>query len=209
MHLREKIVTSAFVCICSLCSLPSLAAAAHPATRASDEEAPPQALTTWHLSDAKVLSAGEALESPEGWVISGYTLELQADSALPRERFQHGVFLVKLHLFSPRRDMPGQRKGIWYLRGDWRFTDSAADPEALSTRHNPFAISGLITSELPFNPARQSGELRASVAHKMLLREPMGRSRDGEFQGNERFEGTLLLPLPLPSVNPNEYGGPQ
>jgi len=206
MHLREKLVTWVFVGIFSLACLAGQAAEVS-TSRNGSEALPEEPLSEWRLSSARLVAPGDAFEAPEGWVVSGYTLELQATSALPRERFQHGVFLVKIHLFSPRRDMPGQRKGVWYLRGDWRFTDSAADPEALATRHNPYVISGLVTAELPFNPARQRGELSASVAHKMLLKEPMGRSREGEFRGNERFEGILQLPLHLPPANPNEHGG--
>jgi hypothetical protein len=152
-------------------------------------------LVAWQLSEARLLSPGTTSESPQGVMNTGCRIEAKAASADPRAPFPLGTFHVTLTLFSPKKDMPGQQAGRWYLRGDWSLVAFDAPPEALRVRHNPYTLKGTVTGELGFNPVQSPGELAAEVfVQQAAMKRTLGRPGGGRFEGNEKFEGILHLP---------------
>ena len=149
----------------------------------------------WQISQTRVMAQGETTVIPEGVLSSGYVLRGKASSNEEGAPFIEGIFQVTLSAFSPTKDMPGQKAGKWYVRGDWTLTDSNADPAARQFRHNPHLISGTLTAELDFNPAETAGELEAKLfQQKSAMRQRRGGVPMGTFSGNQNFEGTLYLP---------------
>lgn len=162
---------------------------------------PGQALTTkvitWKLSRGKVLSKGTTKDVPEGKIVSGCVIEGQAVSANQGIPFSKGKYRVSLTLFSPKRDLPGQKAGTWYLTGDWTITNTAASREDLAARHNSHETGGSFSLDSPFNPLVGKGNLNGSL----LLRSngaqgKVGSVGRGNFAVNQLFEGRLLVPAP-------------
>jgi len=166
-----------------------------PAQSPVEQGVKPASGFTWRLSNARIVKPGQTMEATEGTIISGYTIraDAQAEGSAP---IPQGRFTVTLTIFSPRQDMPGQKAGFWYLRGDWSLAGLDVDPASLKKRHLRDAYHGTLVAELPFNPTVAPGTIEASV--KIAPIGPSGtRSRGskgkvlgkGKFLGNEKFEG--------------------
>jgi hypothetical protein len=171
-------------------SLASLAVLAQAAPRPPSIE---NAVLGWELTQARVVSAGTTTAVPQGVITAGYVVEANATATDEATPVQSGRFRIELTAFSPRQDMPGQKAGQWYVRGDWRISQPAASEAEEVARHRPSLVNGSLSAELPFNPAAGVGPVDAAVN---LRRSPQGgrwTAGTGTFSGNQRFEGLLQL----------------
>jgi len=151
------------------------------------------AVLGWQLTQARVRKAGVTTTGPQGSLTAGYVVEATARAVNPTTPIQNGTFEIELNAFSPSRDMPGQKAGVWYVQGDWRITKRGITHAEGKARHSPSLVNGSLKVDLPFNPATGSGLLSAQVR---LPRAPQGghwASGSGTFSGNERFEGVMQI----------------
>jgi hypothetical protein len=149
---------------------------------------------TWQITAARVVNPGATASGAQGTVTNGYEIEAEAGSegAAPIPK---GTFRLTLSIFSPGQDQPGQKAGLWYLRGSWSLADKNLPPQAAKARHSRGVIKGELTGELPFNPALSSGSVHAQVRMPMSPQAGGWGKGRGAFKGNEKFEGQLDLVL--------------
>ncbi|NTV76041.1 MAG: hypothetical protein HGA66_17780 [Holophaga sp.] len=87
-----------------------------------------------------MLKPGATTIDAQGTMTSGYVLEATAKALNPDTPVQNGTFKIELNAFSPSQDMPGQKAGTWYVRGDWQITKrniTAAEQEARLRTEDP------------------------------------------------------------------------
>lgn len=190
--MKRRKVVGALLCgfaLLPLAALPDLGQA-RPPTRAPGIQ---DSVLTWELKQAKVLSRGSTTTIEQGTMTQGYVVEALAQSPQGVTPVRKAHFQVRLDAFSPKRDMPGQTAGQWYVHGDWRIVAAGASAEEAQARHSPSLINGSLLAELPFNPATGAGPVNARLR---LQRGPQGgrwASGAGTFTGNDRFEGVLQI----------------
>ena len=138
---------------------------------------------SWEIKNAKITSNGRSTKMPQGTLIDRITIE--ADAVSGKDDALNGKFALTCSLFSPQKDLPGQRKGHWYVRGDWTISDPSAPSEQLKYRHTPAVVKGSITADLTFNPLKTPGKINGSV--RLIY------GKKGTFSGNEKFEGSLRI----------------
>mgnify|MGYP001065216326 CR=1 FL=1 len=168
----------------------SVAALAAPAARVPGIQ---DAARGWQLTRARVLDPGVTSIAAQGTMTSGYVLEATAKALDPNTPVQNGTFKIELNAFSPSQDMPGQKAGTWYVRGDWQIAKRGITAAEQESRHGPSFLNGSLSVELSFNPATDAGPVNAAVS---LTRAPQaGRwaSGNGTFNGNETFEGLMQI----------------
>lgn len=165
----------------------------------ADADQPP-ALIEWQLSDTKVVSRGTLATAPEGKIRTGIKITGKAVSSIPGAIFSEGVFNIVMTAFIPNEDMAGQKKGSWYIRGKWTITATGADPADLKPRYNPYSMTGLLSTSLPFDPSVENGNMVAQVTlQRGGTRPRTGRMPAGSYSGKSNFEGKLTTPF-IPSV---------
>jgi hypothetical protein len=142
-------------------SAASFAAVAAPAARVPGIQ---DAVLGWQLTQARVLDPGVTTIAAQGTLTSGYVLEATAKAIDPETPVQNGTFKIDLDAFSPSQDMPGQKAGTWYVRGDWQITKRGITAAEQEARHGPSFLNGSLSVELPFNPATEAGPVNAAVS---------------------------------------------
>ena len=153
-------------------------------------------LMEWQLSEAKVVTPGAVGTLTEGSMRSGIKIEAKAVTQTPGVIFPEGTFSITLNAFSPSADMPGQKAGSWYLRGEWTITAPNADPALLKARYNPDSMSGMLTGTVPYDPETTLGMLEAEVRLQRGGTKPRtGRMPGGTFSGTTKMEGKLTIPF--------------
>lgn len=145
----------------------------------------------WQLSTLKVVSEGTTTQLPEGTLIMGYKVQAVAVATDPDSPVRRGKFEMEMSVFSPAKDMPGQKAGLWYVSGKWTITDAAAKATVTRVRHNTATISGTMLAELTANPLTDATAWEASFQIPMSL--TGGRWTKGE--------GMLLLNFGTKSGN--------
>ena len=163
----------------------------------SGESAALQARTAgpvWKLANGRVVKAGKSRDVMQGTMSSEHVVEAEAITEDPACSFPKGIFRISLTAFLPNRDMPGQKKGRWYVRGDWTITDINTPPDALKARYSPHLLRGMLTAETSFNPVTGKGMIAGKILLQRAGRERRGVTERGNFNGNELFEGTLIMP---------------
>jgi hypothetical protein len=150
----------------------------------------------WQLSEAKVVNPGTVGALTEGSMRSGIKIEAKAVTQTPGAIFPEGTFSITFNAFSPTKDMPGQKAGIWYLRGEWTITAPNVDPAILKARYNPYSLSGRLIGSVPYDPATTIGMLEAEVILQRGGTKPRtGRIPAGTFTGTTIMEGKLTTPF--------------
>jgi hypothetical protein len=152
-------------------SAASFVAVAAPAARVPGIQ---DAVLGWQLTQARVLNPGATTISPQGTLTSGYVLEATAKAIDPDTPVQNGTFKIDLNAFSPSQDMPGQKAGTWYVRGDWQITKRNIAAAEQDARHGPSFLNGSLSVELPFNPATE-GPVNAAVSLSRRRKRAAGR----------------------------------
>jgi hypothetical protein len=152
----------------------------------------------WQLTDAKVTSWGTMSTLKEGNMRTGIQIETKADTATPGALFSRGVFKIEMTAFSPFKDMAGQKKGRWYLRGSWTITTKDADAKTAKARYSPYLLTGLLSSTLLFDPATKNGTMAAqSRLQRGGTRPRVERSGTAgyTYTGDTTFNGILTTPF--------------
>ena len=150
----------------------------------------------WQLTEAKVVNPGTVGTLTEGSMRSGVKIEAKAVTQTPGAIFPEGTVSITLNAFSPTVDMPGQKAGSWYLRGEWTITALNADPAMLKARYNPYSMSGMLTGTVPYDPETTLGMLEAEVRLQRGGTKPrIGRMPAGSFSGTTKMEGKLITPF--------------
>ena len=150
---------------------------------------------SWQITAAKVLNPGTTATGTQGIVTNGYEIEAEAGSEDEAAPIRKGIFHLTLSIFSPGQDRPGQKAGLWYLRGNWSLADKNLPPQAAKARHSRGVIKGELTGELPFNPALSPGNVNAQVRVPMSPQAGGWGKGKGTFKGNEKFAGQLDLSM--------------
>jgi hypothetical protein len=146
----------------------------------------------WELGGNTVMNQGKSADIREGTLVTGYTIHAEA-MGIGHAPVKTGLFRLTLTAFSPKFDMPGQKAGVWYLRGEWTITDESADPKLRKVRHNPAVIRGTLSAKLPEDPRAYRGQVAAAVrVPRMADGAGLGQ---GTLQGDGLFEGTINLVL--------------
>ncbi|HIJ94234.1 MAG TPA: hypothetical protein HPP94_00535 [Desulfuromonadales bacterium] len=148
----------------------------------------------WQITNTTVVKASQAVTFRQGVIVDDYIVSGDAAALSTATPIQKGKVRFTVNLFSPIRDMPGQRAGLWYLQGTWTITADDAKPELLKIRHNPYVIEGDIKAELANNPVDQPS---AELAAKVYILNSMAAGRwtngYGTYAGNGSFEGSITL----------------
>lgn len=187
------------IMVLALCVIwPAQAATAAATTVAADstnEEMvrPEHVVLTWRLNQTE-MSSSDMLRSRYGFLVPDYKVTGQAMSDTPDNPLPQGRFEFQGSVFSPLRDMPGQRAGQWYLQGKWQIVATDADPQILRIRHNPYRIEGTLRAELPANPAdRPDLAVDALLTIASSLAGGRWNTGSGKVVGNGALEGELQL----------------
>lgn len=173
-------------------ALTALAAFAVLSLGAGPARAAEQRTASWAVGRLEVVSRGQPKRMPEGTLVDGYTLKARA-TARDGAPVGDGTLVVVLGAFSPSRDLPGQPRGLHYVKGTWRLVaEGARDPGARG--RGPQALHGFITAALPADPTRGGGgfTLRTRVAPGALRGL---RDGDGSLTVNDAGEAELVLTL--------------
>jgi hypothetical protein len=150
----------------------------------------------WNLSKTTVVEPGDTFATEDGVVTAGYTIEAKAE-AKSGSLVPEGTFRSIMTVFSPNRDMPGLRAGMWYVQGTWTITKKNASSASLKARHNPDVASGSISAELPFNPAENRSGWSALASLPMSPAAGKWARGKGSLTLDSRLEGDMLLNLTL------------
>jgi hypothetical protein len=142
----------------------------------------------WTLGTMEVVSAGRARTTKVGRLVTGYVLRAPA-TARGASPIASGTWRLTLTAFQPAKDMPGQKAGRWYVRGDWTLTGPRAPAPEVKARHARDQMKGIVLGELPFDPTT------ATTAWTAAARLPKSTISGKWGKGN----GTL-------NVNPNQGG---
>ena len=145
----------------------------------------------WKLTQAKVICTGKTADLDEGTLTVGYEIESGAVALDPKCPIQRGVFRISATAFCPKEDMPGQKAGVWYIRGSWTICDTDIGAQGAKTRHNSAVLRGELLCDLTFNPSQAMGNVEAMVRMPMSRAGSIWRRGTAVFRGNEKFEGTI------------------
>lgn len=159
--------------------------------------------TDWRVSSTRIAAPGELKSAREGTLRSGMMIEGRAETTAAAAPFAAGTFRIKLSAFSPRTDLPGQKKGRWYLHGDWTIIADDIDPQALKARYSPYTLSGVFNAELREDPLRYKGPLSGDIRlQRAATAARSGRSSlQSRFTGETPMNGLFSLPLFVIPVN--------
>jgi hypothetical protein len=147
---------------------------------------------TWTITSTKVTDVGDAGEAAEGAIRTGYTVEGTAVSASGAP-FKQGRFKATLSAFSPGRDLPGQRKGLWYVRGSFTITDVRAKGKAATNRHSPSVLRGTLDAQAPFDPTRARGVFASDIRLPVWLAGDRWLTGVGTSTTDEKLAGSLFV----------------
>lgn len=150
---------------------------------------------TWQLNDPTVVDPPEVSETDEGILVTGYAIEAAASASEDSAPLTRGKFRLALTIFRPKVDMPGQKAGVWYLRGSWTLNEESPNPKARRARHGPGILKGDLSAELSFNPLTHSGAVNARVRLPMSHQGGAWGRGQGTFTGNELFAGQMSVKL--------------
>ncbi|HEY6837861.1 MAG TPA: hypothetical protein VI389_03880 [Geobacteraceae bacterium] len=138
----------------------------------------------WSIENTKTVGNGTMSRTPQGSLVDRITMEGEASSGEGATALK-GKFTMILSVFTPEKDMAGQKKGHWYVRGDWTISDPLAPPEQLKYRHTPAVVKGTMNADLRFNPLKAPGQINGYVR--------LVSGKKGIFAGSEKFEGNLKI----------------
>jgi len=137
----------------------------------------PTLTVTWHLDDSRVVSKGERIPGPDGEVLQGVVVESRASTSAVDT-----VAYVFRATYTVTPGPAGER-----VSGSW----SLAPAGSRAQRHAPGVTRGIFEG-----PASAEDAFGWSVPMRILAAPAQfaGGTVEGQFEGNTRFEGQLVLP---------------
>lgn len=158
------------------------------------KQAPTETETViWQLRQAQVVNPGQTMNAKEGTFTSGFTIQALAKSKT--KLVPQGTFELTFTAFSPKKDMPGQKAGIWYLQGEWRLANEKVFRNPNRARHVPEQVKGYFQAELDFNPATDPGKFTALAIVPMSPTAGRWGKGEGTVTFNKNYNGELFLEL--------------
>jgi hypothetical protein len=173
MTMSMLAVTPQAIAATPLAVQPTSTSAVSPASLAEDH--------AWTLSDIAMEHPGQTSALADGMIVR-YLLRGSVSTTGGTDT-KEGTLQLVVSAFQPNHDMPGQRAGRWYIRGDWSITDSQAPSPMRGQRHRRGELAGTLVSELDANP------FAATDAFTLPLQLPMTLTDAGWVLG----KGTLTL----------------
>lgn len=152
-------------------------------------------VVVWQLTKARVVDQGRTETVSEGTLITGFIVEAKAKSRHDN-LIKDGTFRLELSAFSPRRDMPGQKAGRWYVQGKW-VIDANGNPASVKERHKQGTAQGSIDADLDFNPTAESRNWTGSAFLPMSTADTRWAKGEGVYSVNAAWDGDLFLELKL------------
>ncbi len=186
MKIRKRLLL--ILCVALLILITSVAASATKAPIQND-------VVVWQLTKARVVDQGQVTTNEDGTLITGFIVEAKAKSRHDN-LVKNGTFRLELSLFQPRRDMPGQQAGRWYLQGEW-IIDAKGNPAAVKERHKPGTARGFLMADLDFNPTTEPRNWTASAILPMSTTDSVWAKGEGVYSVSAAWEGDLFLQLKL------------
>lgn len=113
----------------------------------------------WALSTIRVVDAGRLTTAKEGNLRTGIVLQAKA-TAKGAAPVDGGTFTATLTSFTPAQDMPGQKVGVYYVRGEWTLRGRGASSDR-RVRHDRGLVKGLLVAELAFDPTTSAAAWNA------------------------------------------------
>jgi hypothetical protein len=147
----------------------------------------------WQISKAQVVDPGKTRTTKKGTLTNGYVIEAVALANSSDAPIKKGTFRITANAFLPAEDMPGQKAGNWYVRGNWSITDEEATEKEKEARHSAGVVTGNLFATLDFNPCESAGPVSAQVLFPMTPNGGVWARGEGTFIGNEKFEGSIVI----------------
>lgn len=151
---------------------------------------------TWKLTNGRIVDPGQTSRTKEGDFTQGYIVEANAKSS--NAPIKKGLFRATLSSFSPAKDMIGQKKGAWYVNGNWEIVDDKASKKKMGKKHKIHSdalIAGRLQTILDFDPTQTPGSFVAETELPMShLGSKWGKGK-GFYHGNQNFEGDFDLTI--------------
>jgi hypothetical protein len=160
----------------------------------SENRAEPRTTVGWYINHAKVVRNGQTAKTSIGTLTSGCVVEATA-TAIGDAPIETGWFRITYTAFSPSRRIDNTESGRWHLHGDWSITAKRSRSTAGGGRRGSAVVKGSLSSLLPFNPMTSQGAIEAAISVPMSKTGKKRMKRAGNFYGNDRFEGQMLLAL--------------
>jgi hypothetical protein len=123
----------------------------------------------WTLGDITVDRLGQPSTLVDGIAIR-YVLRGSA-SVTGGTSIKEGTFQLVVSAFQPSHDLPAQRAGRWYIRGDWSITNAEAQTQMRGQRHRQGVLAGTLVSEMDENPFAAVRDCTFPVQLPMTLTE--------------------------------------
>lgn len=155
-----------------------------------------EGVVVWQLTKANIVSQGQTSMTGEGTLTTGFIVEAMAKSRYDN-LVKNGTFRLELSLFMPKKDMPGQKAGRWYVNGKWAIDANGKPADARKNRHQPGIAQGLIQGDLDFNPITESRNWTASAILPMSTTDTRWMKGNGALSVGPAWEGDLFLQLNL------------
>jgi hypothetical protein len=113
----------------------------------------------WALSTIRVVDAGTLTNAKEGALRTGIVLRANA-KARGTAPVGAGTWTATLTSFTPAQDMPGQKAGVYYVRGEWQLRGRGASGDH-RVRHDRDLVKGMLVAELTFDPTTNAAAWNA------------------------------------------------
>ena len=141
-------------------------------------------MPNWQLNNLRTISQGETTYPKEGTLTRHYELEADAESTSASDEIPaKASFRLVMDVFSPARDMGGQKKGMHYVLGRWEL-EGADETQQSADGALTGKIHGRVQAELAFDPTTESGDWTG------IVQIPMSRVRsDGGKPGVRPMRG--------------------
>jgi hypothetical protein len=146
----------------------------------------------WHLTDGRVLFAGDKLTIDRSTLMTGYMVEAAAVAS--NGPVKRGVFRATLTAFSPiERRAAGRNPDFWYLAGKWTITEAVEDDGLFDLRRDALVLEGNLAAERMLNAIVEHGVFLAPVRFLMTLEGTWPGKGEGIFLGHDGFEGHIRM----------------
>ncbi|MCG3208452.1 MAG: hypothetical protein FOGNACKC_02057 [Anaerolineae bacterium] len=147
----------------------------------------------WRLTQGQIVDPGQTVDTKEGTLTSGFTIQALAKSKA--KLVPVGKFELSFTAFSPQKEMPGQKPGVWYVQGKWILANEKVFKNPNRARYVPELIEGVFKAELDFNPATDPARFTGLALLPMGPADGRWSRGEGTLTLNKNFNGELFLEL--------------
>lgn len=156
----------------------------------------------FELGKFRIVDPGVTIVTEQGTFIQNVKMVADAQAKtgklkLPTTLLPSAQFTMTVSAFSPKKDMPGQQAGMWYIQGEWTLTKTGTTAEVADIRNNPNEINGRIQATLKFNPFEGKRAWTAEAILPMSLAAGQWGRGEGSFTVSKNGQASLFLDLEL------------